>query len=247
MIADQIEHNFLNFRFPEEEGFLYGFNLYALVSGTNVLLIDAAFRTQAKQIKKYLSSKGLLLSHVLLTHFHPDHVAGLVVFDENTTVLGSPEYKQTLTKDIPQTITPVSFINGFKFGDFNLSFTPAPGHSPCSILIDINGKYLHAGDNLMSRYDGKAILPWVVHGELSNHIASLEMLKGMKRSRVLLGHGPELSGVEAVTQAIDNRLIYLKAVLNSSGKCTYEEAVSGCSCEYAGEEFFHQLTAGTTD
>ncbi|MCK5841792.1 MAG: MBL fold metallo-hydrolase, partial [Candidatus Sabulitectum sp.] len=79
MIADQIESNFMNFRFPEEEGFLYGFNLYALVSGRDVLLIDAAFRTQAKQIKKYLSSKGLRLSHVLLTHFHPDHVAGLVV------------------------------------------------------------------------------------------------------------------------------------------------------------------------
>lgn len=241
MVIDTVENNFLNFRFPEEDGFLYGFNLYALVNGIDVLLIDTAFRTQARQVNEALISRGLRLTHVLLTHFHPDHVAGLTALDAEITVLGSPEYKKTLKKKIQQTVTPVSFSEGFAFGDFKLSFTPAPGHSPCSILIDINEKYLHAGDNLMSRYDGKAILPWVEYHEIASHISSLELLKAMNRDKVLLGHGPALLNSSDINQAIDNRLSYLSAVLRSSGNCSWEDAVSGCTCHFAGKEFFEQL------
>lgn len=241
MIIDRIEKNFLNFRFPEEDGFMYGFNLYALVSGSDVLLIDTAFRTQIRQVKRTIASEGLKLTHVLLTHFHPDHVAGLTALDPDITVLGSPVYKETLTREIPRKVTPVSFSNGYKFGDFNLAFTPAPGHSPCSILIDINGKYLHAGDNIMSRYDGKALLPWVEYDQLANHISSLEKLKEMNRDRIILAHGPELSGKKQIDQAIDDRLNYLKAVFNTTGECSYEEAVSSCSCDYASRDFFDQL------
>ncbi len=243
MITEKAEENFLHFRFPEEEGFAYGFNLYALVnSSKEVLLIDSAFRTQAKKVSSYLKSEGLKLTHVLLTHFHPDHVNGLIALDQDITVLGSPEYKKTLAKELPQKVTPVSFADGYSFGDFDLAFSPAPGHSACSILIDINGDYLHAGDNLMSRYDGKAILPWVEFNHLSNHISSLDMLRKMNRNRILLGHGPELCGSEEILQAIDDRLFYLKKVLDSSGKCSWEEAVSGCSCDYTSKEFFEQLT-----
>lgn len=243
MNIDRIENNMLNFRFPEEEGFLYGFNLYALLNGNDVLLMDSAFRTQARQVAGYLKSKGLTLTHVLITHFHTDHAAGLVALDPDITVLGSPEYRRTLTKDIPQRVTPVSFSEGFRFGNFSLAFTPAPGHSACSILIDINGEYLHAGDNLMSRYDGKAILPWVEYHELASHISSLEMLKEMNRERIILAHGPILSGQAEINRAIDDRLSYLRAVLLSAGKCSYEQAVCDCSCDYTGREFFEQLAA----
>ena len=234
----------LNYRFPEEEGFRYGFNLYALLDGKNVMLIDSAFRTQAKTVGGDLNSKGLKLTHVLVTHFHPDHIAGLTALSPEIIVLGSPEYRKTLSRELPQTVTPVSFSEEMHFGEFSLSFTPAPGHSACSILIDINGEYLHAGDNLMSRYDGKAILPWVEYSELGRHISSLEMLKEMKRTRILLGHGPELSGEADIIQAINDRLSYLKAVSASAGECSYEEAVSNCSCHFVGEEFFDQLLAG---
>jgi len=241
VIISQIGKEILNFRFPEKEGFLYGFNLYALVSGNEVLLFDSAFRTQVTKIKNYLASEGLKLTHVVLTHFHNDHAAGLVSLGSDLTVLGSPEYRKTLKKSIPQTVAPVSFQDGYTFGDFRLGFTPAPGHSPCSIFIDINETHLHAGDNLMSRYDDRAILPWVEFDQLENHISSLKMLRSMGRNRVLLSHGPELSGKQNVNRAIDDRLSYLETVLNTEGKCSWKEAVSGCSCSFTGEEFFHDL------
>ncbi|MCP4646680.1 MAG: MBL fold metallo-hydrolase [bacterium] len=247
MIVHRIENNFYNYRFPEEEGFRYGFNLYALVDGDKVLLIDSAFRTQVKKVRKDLQSKDLKLSHVLLTHFHPDHVNGLVALDPDTVVLGSPEYKKTITKEIPQPVTPISFGEVFQFGNFKLAFLPAPGHSACSILIDINGRYLHVGDNLMSRYDNKAILPWVEFAHIEQHISSLEMLRDMKRDRLILSHGPELCSKAAILQAIEDRLFYLKTVLQSGGKCTWEEAVSGCSCQFVGKEFFDALADKSAD
>jgi hydroxyacylglutathione hydrolase len=244
MTVMQTAKDMFNYRFPEEDGFLYGFNLYALLNGSDVLLFDAAFRTQAKQVVQFLESRSLKLTHLIVTHFHPDHIAGLSVLDPGITVLGSPEYGRTLARDLPQKITPVSFTDGFSFGDFNLKFIPAPGHSACSIFVDINGEYLHAGDTLMARYDGKAILPWVVYHQLENHISSLKKLLEMGRDKVILGHGPEIHGKVAVKEAVDDRLSYLAAVLESKGNCTYNQAVSGCSCSFAGEEFFRELTAG---
>ncbi len=246
MIIDKLENNFFNYRFPEEDGFAYGFNFYVLVNDNDVMIIDAGFRTQAKKVHKEILSKKLKLTHVLMTHFHPDHVNGLVVLPGDITVLGSPEYHKTIRKEIPQTVTPVSFSEGFQFGDFSLSFTATPGHSACSILIDINGKYLHSGDNLMSRYDGKALLPWVEYNQIAQHILSLEKLKAKKPDIVILGHGPALLNKKEINQAIEDRLSYLKAVLNSEGKCSWQEAIKDCSCQYADNDFFKQLTAGLT-
>lgn len=230
-----------NFHFPEIEGFSYGFNIYALQSGRKALLMDAAFRSQALVVKKKLAEEGIELSHIAVTHFHNDHIAGLMTLDPGITVLGSPEYRRTLSKNIPQTVTPVSFKEPFRFGEHVLRFIPAPGHSPCSIFIDIDGEYLHVGDNLMSRYDGKRLLPWVEHEFIQDHIGSLEMLRSMKRNRLILSHGPMIEGEEAVSREIDMRLHYLNCVKNPTGDLTIEEALPDHPDNWVGQEHFRQL------
>ncbi len=246
MIIETIEDGFLNYRFPLVEGFDYGFNLYALIAGKNVMLFDSAFRSQVKEVKSDLDSRGLKITHVIATHFHNDHIAGLMALDEDVTVLGSPDFGKTLSKKLPQQVTPVSFNETMKFGDFFLSFTASPGHSACSIIIEINKKYLHVGDNLMSRYDGKAILPWVQYNFLEKHIESLKHIKNRKKSVVLQSHGPEIIGEQNINNAIDNRLNYLQTVSNSDGNCTYQEAIKNCTCEFVGTEFFDFLISKQT-
>jgi len=237
----ELENGVFCFVFPELEGFDYGFNLYGIRSGSSVLLIDAAFRSQMRTVKGSLAEDDLEITHVVATHFHNDHIAGLMALPETVQVLGSPAYGKTLSKDIPQSVKPVSFSEPFMFGDFTLKFIPAPGHSPCSMMVDISGEYLHAGDNLMSRYDGKRILPWVQRKHIGEHIRSLEMLKGMGRNRIILSHGPMLESREKIEEEIDLRLYYLNRVLYPGWNPTLDEALPDNSDNWVSTEFFNQL------
>ena len=49
MICSLIGPNLYQYQFPPEEGHLYGFNLYALLSGDEALLIDTAYKEQAAE------------------------------------------------------------------------------------------------------------------------------------------------------------------------------------------------------
>lgn len=229
------------FVFPERDGFDYGFNIYAMKSGNEILLVDAAFRSQIREVLKHLRGEGLNVTHVVASHFHNDHIAGLMALPETVQVLGSPEYGKTLSKDIPQSVTPVSFSQPFVYGDFNLRFIPAPGHSPCSILTDVDGEFLHAGDNLMARYDGRRILPWVRRNCMGDHIHSLKKLKDMKRDRVLLSHGPMLAGEEIIEKEIDLRLHYLTAIEKSGPDLSLEEALPDDPAGWVSKHFFSEL------
>ena len=237
----ELKKGFSCFSFSEIDGFDYGFNIYGIRSGKGVLLIDTAFRSQILTVQKHLTGEGLEVTHVVASHFHNDHIAGLMVLPETVQVLGSPEYGKTLSKDIPQRVAPVSFTEPLEYGDHVLRFIPAPGHSPCSILIDVNGEDLHAGDNLMSRYDGKRILPWVQKDNIREHIRSLEKLKGMGRERILLSHGPMLEGKKRIAEEIDLRLFYLKNVLDPGKNLTLAEALPDAPENWVSTEFFSQL------
>lgn len=243
----ELKRGFKCFNFPEQDGFDYGFNIYAIQDKGNILLIDAAFRSQMLALKSLLDKGGLETTHVLASHFHNDHIAGLMALPETVTVLGSPKYGETLMKRIPQNITPVSFEKPLAFGEHTLKFIPAPGHSRCSILTDIDGEYLHAGDSLMSRHDGRRILPWVERANIPEHIRSLEMMKEMKRTRLLLSHGPMLEGSEAISEEIDLRLHYLKAVLNPAKGLTLDEALPDSPDNWVCLEFFHQLIEASSE
>lgn len=244
MHLQDIEYGLINFHFPEVEGFDYGFNLYGLRNGDHILLIDAAFRSQAREVLRKLSEMDLSLTHLVATHFHNDHIAGLMALPEGITLLGSPEYRRTLEKVIPQKVTPVTFEESFDFGHFTLRFIPAPGHSPCSILIDINGEYLHAGDNLMARYDGRRILPWVQREHVEEHIQALQMIKAMKTDRVLLSHGPMIEGKKNIAREIDLRILYLEEMLNPSPGITLEEVLCDSPENWVGHDHFRELLKG---
>jgi glyoxylase-like metal-dependent hydrolase (beta-lactamase superfamily II) len=236
------DNGLMHFLFPEMPGFDYGFNIYGLRNGSGVLLIDAAFRSQARAVNQRLKEMGLAVTHVLATHFHNDHISGLLALPEGISVLGSPEYGKTLSKTLPQTIAPVSFTEPFRFGRFTLRFEPAPGHSPCSVYTLIDHDLIHAGDNLMARSDGRRILPWVEREGIANHIASLEHLAENHGNRtVLLSHGKSIRGEDSIAREIGLRLHYLNAVQHPSPTLTLKEALPDHAGNWVCTEFFHQL------
>lgn len=238
----ELEENLDLLNFPLKKGFSYGFNIFRLKGSRGDLIIDTAFRSQVREVIAVAN-----ISRVVISHFHNDHVSGLLALPSDLPVHGSPRYAETLGKDIPQKVIPVDFDSPLPFEDHELRFIPSPGHSTCSIFTDIDGRWLHVGDNLMGRYDGKRIIPWVMRKDIPEHISSLELLRGMQRDRVIPSHGPVLTGAKRIREEIDLRLFYLERMLDPSAKLTLEEALPDSPENWVGSEHFQQLMEESSD
>ncbi len=246
-----ITDNLYQYQFPPEEGKQYGFNLYALASGEKVLLIDTAYEQQAAEALVDLVSNGYGLEHILISHFHPDHISGLNVLPA-ATVWGSDQYAATLDEHYaPQeqlSFSPVQTLSEssrLEFGAFTLSFRSAPGHSCCSMFTIIDEHCIHVADNLIAANDGTPILPWSPLDQMDDHIRSLQLLKELQPQVVLLGHGKSIAGEAAICAEIDDRLKYLYAVRETNGAATFEEATTRCSCRFLYREWHASNSASS--
>lgn len=239
----QVSDNLYHYLFPPEGGNAYGFSLYTLISGSDVLLIDTAYEEQAAQVLADLQAGGLSLRQVLISHFHDDHIAGLKVLPP-VTVWGSEQYPASLDETLSaqewQAFPPVHELSGssvLEFGEFTLTFQPAPGHSSCSIYSIINGQVVHVGDNLMAANDGTPLLPWVLFAQVGQMVQSLQRLQALQPQLLLLSHGRPIAGPAAIQSEIDDRLVYLRAVMESGGEISFEEATAGCSRRFLAKEW----------
>jgi len=229
------------YQFPPNEGEMYGFNLYALLSKKQALLIDTAYEQQAAEVLADLVANDYTIEHILISHFHPDHVSGLKALP-TATVWGSDQYALSLddyySSQAQQSLPPVQGLsNSFvlEFHPFTLTFRLAPGHSPCSMYTIIDNRYIHVADNLMATNDGTPLLPWAPLDQVENHIQSLQLLKELQPQMVLLAHGQSIEGGLAIHAAIDDRIKYLQVVWETNGEATFEEATAHCSRPFVGK------------
>lgn len=222
MVAEQI----IQYRFPSEPGRHYGFNITALLDEENrrALLIDTAYEKQSAAVHADLVARGIGLEGVIVSHFHPDHVMGLKALPRGT-VYGSVRYAETLRHHADDgerraftPTDPVSDDTRFTFGQLDVAFRLAPGHSPCSMYTLIGDRFLHVADNIMTSNGGLDILPWAAYELIRDHIESLEALRELSSRTLLLSHGVVLDDAQQIDAAIDNRVSYFQAVLGGSGQ-----------------------------
>jgi len=230
------------YQFDPEPGKEYGFNLYAFMDGQSALLIDTAYGEQAAEVLADLNSRGYSLGQVIISHFHPDHVSGLKALPK-VAVCAGEKYRLTLDeypveeRDKFPLVQGLADATSMQFGSFKLTFREAPGHTLCSIYTIINDRYVHVADNLMASNDGTPVLPWAEFEQVGAHIKSLEMLKELKPKVLLLSHGKRIVGEEAIAAEIEDRLKYLRAVMEGDGEISVEEATAGCSRRFLCERW----------
>ncbi len=249
-----LAENLYQYQFPPNPGTHFGFNIFALVAGRDeaprkrdALLIDAGFEEHAAAVRDDLARDGCRPRQIIISHFHHDHIAELKALPE-LTVLGSGRYQTTLDLYTPaeeharfkptQILTDTSAL---KFSDFGLRFRVMPGHALCNVYTIIDDRFIHVGDDIIASNEGAPLLPSVEFERLTDHIASLESLKDYSACTFLLGHGQPLSGPHLILEAIDNRLRYLRAVLESSERISYEDAVRHCTCTFLHPEWHEYL------
>ncbi len=161
----------------------FSVNTFLLESGNSAVVIDPGH--ELTELLKHLSLKNLTVSHILITHGHIDHVAGISIIKQlfpnaismmnlrdnelvkhikiQTRMLGLPESGQiTIDQNLPDS----GFIEA---GEFNFELFLVPGHSKGSICFKTENN-LFTGDTLFAGAVGRSDLFGGSHSELIRNI-----------------------------------------------------------------------------
>ncbi len=243
MLKRELSKGLFRYVFEPLPGHRFCTNIYALVSGGSVLLIDSGYAFMGEQVLGDINECGWNIEGVIISHFHDDHMEGLKVLPD-VTVYGSGRYNETLElwteKDERHYYTPSVLIENERtiaFKEHAVRMIPFPGHSPCTLLTLIDDKYLHIADELIFSEQGEPVLPVTDPGCIQRHADALCMLKRYGRYLFMPGHGPEFSGSNSIHNEIDKRLAYYNAILSAGREITYEEAIIGCGGGFLHSEW----------
>ena len=240
MKKQELTKNIIHYVFPPRlEGGLIPTSATAILNGSKAILIDTGFDSQTPILLADLAVNNIEVEAVIVTHFHDDHMEGLIHFS-GIPVYGSRHFQDSLDECIPKEnharCIPSTIVTeplSLSFGQHNLTLIPFPGHSTCGILINIDNQFLHVGDEIMFAVDGRSLLPCLddITKDINMHLDSLNKLKDYDKFTIIPSHGDIFSG-EKLAGEIGNRLIYLNALLRSNKNISFEDATKDCTCDF---------------
>lgn len=189
---------------------LFGINTYLVFDPEtkDCAIIDPGMSNpeEEKAIDNFIEQKGLRLTHIINTHLHIDHVAGIphILKNYDVPVLahkGDEKLGQRI--DVQADVFGLNIRMGsleisqyiedgdkIKIGNDELEVISVPGHSKGSICLYNNkGGWLISGDALFQGSIGRTDLPGGNYKELIDSIT--EKLLSLPDSTVVFpGHGP---------------------------------------------------------
>ena len=242
-----LEEQMVLYSFPSDKPERLGHNVYILKDGQRALAIDTGYQQHFQQVIDDLASEGVTIVKVVPSHFHTDSVDGVFLLNK-PRIYGNEHAKATLMVNYDEEdvliLAPKKVLTNnaiIEFGGFKLRLISAPGHTDCSVLININDQYLHVGGLYMQTDQGEAVLPYVKKSGVSGHIRSLSVIAKSKYSHYLLAHGPSPTTLALMESGIKERVTYLTALRSSHYKCTLEEALKDVKGPFRLQKWFKEL------
>ncbi len=183
-------------------------NTYLLINEKKeCIIIDPGcyFQDERKEILQYIQTQGLIVTRLLNTHCHLDHIFGNKLVSDTYKV--RPEIhpnEQTILDrsqqagamyNLPFDPSPMPgryLEEGeiITFGDNSLKVLLTPGHSPGSVSFYCEAqKFVIAGDVLFYQSIGRTDLPGGDHQTLLNSIRT-QLFVLPDDVKVYSGHGP---------------------------------------------------------
>ena len=157
-------------------------------------MVDTGVDGSAGDIEEALDELGLgwwAVTHVVLTHHHPDHVGGL------PEVASATDARVYAGADDIVSVTGASDITPLEDGDeiAGLRVIATPGHTPGHIsVLEPTTRVLVAGDALVGRADGSGVSgPDPAYTQdMETAQASVRTLATYDAETVVFGHGEPL-------------------------------------------------------
>lgn len=223
---------------PANQNFIS--NAAFIVTPAGVVVIDAlgspALATRLlAEIRRVTSQR---VTHVIVTHYHADHVYGLQIFkDAGARILAHRVGREYLESEVAskrlqdsrQTLAPWiddstrlvaadEWLDGRKslnLGGLQIDIAPVgPAHTPEDLVVYVPAdKLLLAGDLVFRRR-----IPFVGQADSANWIAALDALLKFDAAVVVPGHGPVSTSVREDLQLTRDYLTYLRAVMGPAAK-----------------------------
>ncbi len=223
---------------PANQNFIS--NAGFIVTPAGVVVIDAlgspALATRLLAEIRRVTSQPV--THVIVTHYHADHVYGLQVFKAaGARILAHRVGRDYLESEIAlkrlqdsrQTLAPwinektqlvpadewISDKKTLNVGGVRIDIAPVgPAHTPEDLVVYVPAdKLLLAGDLVFRRR-----IPFVGQADSANWIAALDALLRFDARVVVPGHGPISTSVREDLQLTRDYLTHLRAVMGPAAK-----------------------------
>lgn len=233
---------------PENRNFIS--NAGFVVTGSGVVVIDALGSPQLARelMQEILRVTGKQVTHVIVTHYHADHVYGLQEFKRAGARIiahrAALEYLHSETAasrleasrrelapwiDAQTRLVPADeWIDGQRdivVGGIRLQLIPiGPAHTPEDLVVFVpSEKVLFAGDLVF-----RGRIPFVGQARSGEWIQALDKMLRLGADAVVPGHGPLSRSSRADMELTRDYLVYLRQTMGRAAREMepFEEAYS---------------------
>jgi glyoxylase-like metal-dependent hydrolase (beta-lactamase superfamily II) len=215
-------------------------NAAFVVTSTGVVVIDALGSPElARELRAEIARvTPLPVTHVIVTHYHADHIYGLQVFkDEGASVVAHRQALLYLNSDTAQQRLAASreelfpwvdektrlvaadrWIDGpatLQVGGTRLELHPVgPSHTPEDLAVWLpQRQVLFAGDLVF-----RGRIPFVGQADSAHWVQALDTLLGFDARVVVPGHGPVTDRVRDDLQLTRDYLLHLRRSMGEAAR-----------------------------
>ncbi len=183
-------------------------NCYVVHTAEEAMIVDPSCYTEneQKQLKQYIEERNLQVKHIVITHYHFDHLMGAafvcntwdvplsahkdyIILAGNFDISNQSLYFGFQIKNPPKPKILLEDKHFIQLGQYEFKVLHVPGHSPCSIaLYEKTHGILITGDTLFEGGVGRTDLAGGDWQQLLSHIRG-KLLVLPEETQIFPGHG----------------------------------------------------------
>ena len=237
----KLEKDILVYQFEPEENRILGNNILMIINGDECLVIDTGYPRHFKKVLEDINKRNLKITHVILSHFHPDHIGGFPSIHE-AVIYGSIYAEKTLQLfgEDYQTCKPNVLVHGnmsIEFGDHKIDMELNPGHSIDGLLTIIDNLYMFVGDDIMFDNFGNSVIPFLAEHNFEQHILSVTKILELHKNKIIIpGHGKIIEDSDFFRSELNKRLSYLNFFVKNK-EASYNDFFKSTRINFLSEKW----------